>query len=362
MGSSNEYSAYGPVKNPWNLECVAGGSSGGPAAAVAAGLVPWSLGSETGGSVRLPAAFCGIVGSKPTYGLVSRFGLMAYASSLDQIGVFSRTVYDNALILSIIAGKDDNDGTTLDVKNLDFTSGLNGKIKPGMKIGIIENAMNTEGISEEVRIALENAIKQFEKLGAQIVKVKLPTMDHSAAVYFMLSRAEAASNLSRFDGVRYGHRAKDAKTLSELYDKSRSEGFGKIVKLRILLGNYVLSVGHSEEYYHSAKIVQYMMKQEIKDLFKNVDLLFAPVHPKPAFKLGQLVNDVLAMDLMDYFTCFANLTGVPALAFPCGFTKDNMPIGCQLIGPHLGEKLIFETAHAYEQSTDWHKMHPKNFA
>ncbi len=362
MGSSTETSAYQKTVNPWDSTRVPGGSSGGSAAAVAAGLVPWALGSETGGSVRQPAAFCGIVGSKPTYGLVSRYGLVAYASSLDQIGVFSRTVYDNALVLSAIAGQDAHDSTTLtSVNNPDYTKNLTGKIKPGLTIGVVTNALDAEGIDNEVRVLLENSLKQFEKLGAKIVKLSLPTMDYGAAVYFMVSRAEAASNLARFDGVRYGYRARYAESLADMYANTRSDGFGAEVKRRILIGNYVLSVGHADQYYTSAKKVQSIMRAEFVEAFKKVDLLFMPTSPSAAFKFGAFDDNRLQMDLQDYFTAPANLTGVPAISVPCGFTRDNMPIGFQLFGPDLSEALLFETAHAYEQSTEWHTMHPKKY-
>lgn len=362
MGSSTETSAFKKTCNPWDLSRVPGGSSGGPAAAVAAGLVPWALGSETGGSVRQPAALCGIVGSKPTYGLVSRYGLVAYASSIDQIGIFTRTIYDNALVMSVIAGKDDNDSTTLKNHTVpDYTQSLNGKIRPGIKIGVIDNALNAEGIDEEVRSALQEALEELKRLGAEIRYISLPTLDYSAAVYFMISRAEAASNLSRFDGVRYGMRDKEAQTLAEMYGNTRSAGFGAEVKRRILIGNYVLSAGHADQYYTSARIVQGLMRQELLASFKEVDLLFAPVSPAGAFKFGAFDNDRLQMDLQDYFTAFVNLTGVPAVSVPCGFTQNQLPIGFQLIGPDLSEELIFQTAHAYEQATPWHMMHPPRY-
>lgn len=362
MGSSNETSAYKKCANPWDISRVSGGSSGGPAAAVAAGLVPWSLGSETGGSVRQPAALCGIVGSKPTYGLISRYGLIAYASSLDQVGIFTRTVYDNALVMSQLAGQDKRDSSSrTDVQNVDYTKNLTGKIKPGLKIGIITNALNTEGIDPQVRTLLDNAIKHLEKLGATIVDVSLPAMDYAAAVYFMVSRAEAASNLARFDGVRYGYRDKDAESLAQMYAQTRGKGFGHEVKRRILIGNYVLSAGHADQYYESAKKVQALMRAEFLEAFKHVDVLFAPTSPTTAFKFGAFDQNRLAMDLQDYFTASANLTGIPALAVPCGFTSEKLPIGFQLIGPDLSEALLFETAHAYEQSTPWHTMHPERF-
>lgn len=360
MGSSGEYSAYKKATNPWNTECVPGGSSSGSIASVAAGLVPWALGSETGGSVRQPAALSGVVGLKPTYGLVSRYGLVAYASSLDQIGVATRTVYDNALILSAIAGQDPKDSTTKKVNQKDYTLNLSNKLKDGLTIGIIDNAMQAKGVHEEVSNALNEAIKLYEKLGVKIKHITLPTMDYGAAVYFIISRAEAASNLARFDGVRYGYRSKKSETLDQMYSNSRDEGFGLEVKSRILIGNYVLSAGHADQYYKSAKIVQALMAQEFADAFKDVDLLFSPVSPSTAFKFGAFADNALELDLQDYFTCPVNLAGIPAISIPCGFSKDKMPIGFQLIGPELSEELLFQVGHVYEQNTEWHKMHPEN--
>lgn len=359
MGSSTETSAYQLTRNPWDITCVPGGSSGGSAASVAAGLIPWSFGSETGGSVRQPASFCGIVGLKVTYGLISRYGLIAYASSLDSIGICTRTVYDSALVLSQVTGPDDKDSTALqDVKKIDYTASLTGKIRPGMKIGIIDNALNAEGIDTGVRSLLDDAIKALEKLGAKIEHIRLPSMDHGAAVYFIISRAEAASNLSRFDGIRYGYRSKNSEDLLDLYENSRAEGFGLQVKRRIMIGNYVLSAGHADAYYKSAKIVQEMMRQEFLETFKSVDLLFMPTTPCPAFKFGAFKDNPLQMDLQDYFTAPINLAGLPAISVPCGFV-DNMPIGMQLVGPHQSEELLLQTAHAYEQAHDWHTKYPE---
>ncbi len=360
MGSSTETSAYQKTYNPWNIIKVPGGSSGGSVAAVAAGLVPWSFGSETGGSVRLPAAFCGVVGFKPTYGLISRYGLVAYASSLDQIGLVTRTVKDTAIILSHIAGHDENDSTTLAIGPKEYTKSLDGSIKKGLKIGLIENTFNAEGLDPEVINAIDQAIKELEKLGASIKRINLPSMDYSAAVYFILSRAEAASNLARFDGVRYGLRA-PAKTLADMYSNTRHDGFGKEVQARILIGNYVLSVGHAGEFYENAQKVQQRMVAEFNDAFKDVDLLLGPTHPVPAFDFGAFDKNKLAMDLQDYFTCATNIVGIPAISIPCGFTKSKLPVGFQLIGPHLSEELLFQTAHAYEQKTPWHTMHPEGF-
>ena len=361
MGSSTETSAFKKTKNPWNTKKVPGGSSGGSVAAVSAGLVPWSLGSETGGSVRQPAAFCGIVGLKPTYGLISRYGLVAYASSFDQIGIATRTVHDNALILSAIAGNDIKDSTTLAVEKKEYAVSLKSTIRPGLRIGIIENAINAEGVDAQVHAVLEQAIKEFEKLGASIQKLTVPSMDYGAAIYFILSRAEAASNLARYDGVRYGLRDDNATTLVAMYEKSRKAGFGKEVKVRIIIGNYVLSVGHAAEFYNNAKIAQLRMRHEFNEIFKKVDLLIAPTTPTTAFDFGAFDNNKLQMDLQDYFTCPMNITGIPALSLPCGFSRDGMPIGLQLIGPNLSEELLFQTAYAYEQKTSWHKQHPANF-
>jgi aspartyl-tRNA(Asn)/glutamyl-tRNA(Gln) amidotransferase subunit A len=358
MGSSGETSAYQKTKNPWDLTRVPGGSSSGSAAAVAAGLVPWALGSETGGSVRQPAALCGIVGSKPTYGLLSRYGLIAYASSTDVIGVLTRTVYDNALVLGALAGADGKDSTGLPVQGpLDYTRALTGKLKPGLKIGIVTNALQAQGIDAGVTKLLEQVILDYQKMGAEIVELALPTMEYSAAVYFMISRAEAASNLARFDGVRYGYSCKEAKTLEDLYEQTRGIGFGREVIKRLLIGNYVLSAGHADQFYASACTVRRMMRAEFLSAFKNVDLLFFPVSPAPAFKLGAFDNDPLQMDLQDYFTCPINLVGIPAVAVPCGFV-DGLPVGFQLAGPDCSEELIFQTCYAYEQTREWYKQVP----
>ncbi len=355
MGSSGETSAFGKTSNPWDTSRVPGGSSSGPAAAVAAGFVPWSLGSETGGSVRQPASLCGIVGMKPTYGLVSRYGLVAYASSIDQVGTLTRTVYDNALVLSCIAGKDPQDSTSRG-KQQDYTKSLTGMLKPSLKIGIIENAYNIEGIDPEVRLLLQGALDQYQQLGAELVSLKLPLMDLGAAIYFMVSRAEAASNLARFDGVRYGFRAQDVQDLTDMYAYTRAQGFGNVVKQRILIGNYVLSAGHAEEYYNSAKKVQSLLRAQFLEALKSVDVLFAPVSPAPAFQFNQVKG--LELDLQDYFTAPANLVGIPALAVPCGFTRAGLPVGFQLFGADFTEELLYQTGYAYEQNTDWHRRYP----
>lgn len=361
MGSSTETSAFQKTANPWNLDRVPGGSSGGSSAAVAAGLVPWSLGSETGGSVRQPSALCGIVGMKPTYGLVSRHGLVAYGSSLDQIGISTRTVYDNAMVMSVIAGHDMKDSSSRPVDAKDYTQKIDGKLQDGLKIGIVDNAINAEGMDSEIAAATHEAVNVLQKLGAKVTHLSLPAMDYSAAAYFIISRAEAASNLARFDGVRYGMRDKEAKTLSEMYFNTRHDGFGDEVRARILVGNYVLSAGHAGDFYRSAKLVQRLIRRQFIDAFKEVDLLVMPTHPMPAFTFGAFDVDKLQMDLQDYFTCSMNLAGIPAISIPCGFTKNKLPIGFQIIGPHLSEGLIYQTAHAYEQATPWHTMHPEGF-
>ncbi len=361
MGSSTETSAYFKTKNPWDFSRVPGGSSGGSAAAVAAGLVPWALGSDTGGSVRQPSAFCGIVGMKPTYGLVSRYGLVAYGSSLDQIGVSTRSVYDNALVMSVMAGHDLKDSSSLRVEKKDYTQKLDGKLPENLRIGVIDNALSAEGMDNQVVMAVQEAIADLEKLGAKVKHLTLPTMDYAAATYFIVSRAEAASNLARFDGVRYGLRNKDVQTLDAMYADTRHDGFGDEVKSRILVGNYVLSAGHAGAFYQSAKVVQRMIRRDFLEAFKDVDLLLMPTQPAPAFKFGAYDVNKLQMDLQDYFTCPVNLAGIPAISLPCGFSKDTLPIGFQLLGPHLSEGLIYKVGYAYEQATPWHTMNPESF-
>lgn len=361
MGSSGETSAFVKTKNPWDLSRVPGGSSSGSAACVAAGLVPWALGTSTGGSVRLPAAYCGVVGSKPTYGLVSRYGLVAYGSSLDQAGVVTRTVYDNALVYSAIAGHDPKDSTSLPVEKKDYTRSLDGALPKGLRIGVVENALHAPGMDGEVVGAIENAIKALETLGATIKRISLSTIDYSAATYFIISRAELASNLARYDGVRYGLRDKKAHTLQEMYSNTRHDGFGQEVKTRILVGNYVLSAGYADAFYNKAVKVRNMMRKEFLDAFKDVDVLVMPVHPAPAFKFGAFDQDKLQMDLLDFFTCSANLVGVPALSVPCGMSTDNLPIGFQFVGPDLSEELLFKVGHAYEQATQWHTLYPERY-
>lgn len=360
MGSSTETSAFIKTTNPWNSSCVPGGSSGGSIAAVAAGLVPWALGSETGGSVRHPAAFCGVVGLKPTYGAVSRYGLIAYASSLDQIGVATRTVYDNALVFSAIAGHDKQDASSLvQLHQKDYTRLLTGVLPTGLKVGVIRSLLHHPALDPEIAASTQQMLDVLQKAGATLIDVELPTMDYGAATYFIISRAEAASNLSRFDGVRYGYRSSDAKNLHDLYVNSRTEGFGKEVKVRMMIGNYVLSAGYADKYYHNAQKVKNMIRQDFLDVFKKVDVLVMPSQSVPAFPFGKYDNNKLQMDLQDYFLCPMNLAGVPAMSVPTGFTQTGLPIGSQIVGPHLSEELLFQVGHAYQQLTDWHLKTPQ---
>lgn len=359
MGSSTETSAFFKTKNPWDIKCVPGGSSGGPAAAVAAGLAPWSLASDTGGSIRQPAGFCNLVGLKPTYGSVSRYGLIAYGSSLDQVGPITRTVYDNALVFSAIAGHDPKDASSITtLKQKDYTQNLTGKLPQGLRIGVVRNAFDTPALDGEVRALALDAVTALKNSGATLHDVELATMDYGAATYFIVSRAEAASNLSRFDGVRYGYRADGVKDLGELYTKSRNEGFGKEVKFRLMVGNYVLSAGYADQFYHNAQKVRSLIRQDYQNAFTKCDVLIMPSQACPAFEFGKFDNNKLQMDLQDYFLCSANLSGVPGISVPCGFTKTGMPVGFQILGPNLSEELLFQVGHAYQQMTDWHKKYP----
>jgi aspartyl-tRNA(Asn)/glutamyl-tRNA(Gln) amidotransferase subunit A len=358
MGSSGETSFYGPTKNPWNREYVPGGSSSGSAAVVAAGLVPFSFGTETGGSVRQPAVLCGISGLKTTYGLHSRYGIIAYASSLDQVGIFAHTAEDIATVLSTSAGHDSFDPTTTNRFNTyNYSENINSSIR-GKKIGIIKNAIEAHGVTKETQKNLEEAVKVFQRLGCEIKYISLPTMEYSAALYFIISRAEAASNLSRFDGVKYGYRTENYNDLQSMYQNTRAEGFGYTVQRRIILGNYVLAAEYADEYYNKAKKIQKMMKAEFEQALDEVDVLFCPVTPEPAFKLNQMINNPLAIDLQDYFTASANLVGIPALALPSGMIH-NLPIGFQLIGNYFSEELLLQLGHAYQKETQWHTLNPQ---
>ncbi|MFH1461718.1 MAG: Asp-tRNA(Asn)/Glu-tRNA(Gln) amidotransferase subunit GatA [bacterium] len=361
MGSSGEYSAYGITKNPWNTNHVPGGSSSGPAAAVAAGLVPWALGTETGGSVRQPASFSGLVGLYPTYGSISRFGIVALTSSTDQAGPLTKTVYDNALISSILIGDNPNDSTSLKRPTADFTKNLTGKLPANLKIGVIKDALESKGVNSQVKEHFELAIKQLEKLGAKIELISLPDLRYAISVYFIINRAEAASNLARFDGSLYGMRAKNTKDLKDMYIQTRHDGFGPEVKRRILMGNYVLSSSHQDAYYKKADRIRGMIRAEFEDAFKNVDLLISPTASTLPFEIGKMCQDPVKMYLADYFTVPNCITGNPALSIPCGFSSQGLPIGFQFIGPRLSEELIYQVAYAFEQSTDYHLQNPKGF-
>lgn len=361
MGASGEFSAYGEIKNPWDLERTPGGSSAGSAAAVAAGLVPWALGTETGGSVRQPASFCGLVGLYPTYGRFSRYGIVAFASSTDQPGPLTKTVYDNALIASVLSGHDPKDSTSLPEPQRNFTRNLDGKLPAPLTIGVIRDSLESDGVSEEVKVALRKSIRHLENLGATIKYISLPDLKYGIAVYFVLCYAEAASNLSRFDGTLYGSRATDVEGLINMYVKTRHDGFGDEVKRRILMGNYVLSSSHKNAYYEKASHVRGAIRAEFDEAFKQVDLLISPTAAQPPFKLGELRADPIAMYLNDYFTVPNCITGMPAISIPCGYTKSNLPIGIQFMGPRLSEELLYKVAYAYEQSTDYHLRNPQGY-
>lgn len=347
MGSSNESSAFGNVKNPWDLARVPGGSSGGSAVAVASGVVRASLGSETGGSVRQPASLCGIVGLKPTYGRISRFGLVAFASSLDNIGVFGQTSKDVADVLSVIAGRDKNDSTSADVAVPNYSETLNNDIK-GRKIGV-PRALFGEGLDDEVREKVENSIENYRSLGAEIVDVELSHAKYGIAVYYIIATAEASSNLARFDGVRYGFRAEGSHSLRETYFKTREEGFGAEVKRRIMLGTYVLSSGYYDAYYSKAQKVRALVKKDYQIAFEQCDAILTPTAPSVAFKIGEKSDDPLAMYLSDIYTVSANLAGVPAVSIPCGLSSEGLPIGTQLIGNFWSEDVLLNLGNVYEK-------------
>ena len=347
MGASTEYSYFKKTSNPWNLKRVPGGSSGGSAAAVAAELVPWALGSDTGGSIRQPASFCGVVGLKPTYGLVSRYGLVAFASSLDQIGPITKDVTDAAILLNLIAGHDERDTTSYDMPKKDYTKALKGDVK-GLKIGIPKEYFG-EGINEEVKEKLEEAIETYKKLGAEVEEISLDIAKYALATYYIIACAEASSNLGRFDGIRYGHRAENFSNLKELYRNSRSEGFGAEVKRRIILGTYVLSSGYYDAYYKKAQQVRTLVKREFDKAFEKYDVLLTPTSPTVAFEMGTRSNNPLEMYLADICTVSVNIAGLPGISIPCGVNSENMPIGMQLIGNKFEEEKILNTAYAFEK-------------
>ncbi|PYL75186.1 MAG: Asp-tRNA(Asn)/Glu-tRNA(Gln) amidotransferase GatCAB subunit A [Verrucomicrobia bacterium] len=360
MGSSTENSSAQITRNPWDLSRVPGGSSGGSAAAVAADIAFGAVGTDTGGSIRQPAALSGIVGFKPSYGRVSRFGLVAFASSLDQIGPLTKTVHDSALLMNAIAGHDSHDSTSLNAPVPDYTKNLGRDLK-GIRIGLAKEYM-IEGIEPAVKSAVMTAVKQLGSLGAEIVEVSLPHTDYAISVYYVLATAEASANLARFDGVRYGHRAEKVSSLFEHYARSRAEGFGAEVKRRIILGTYVLSSGYYDAYYLRAQKVRELIRQDFVRAFEKVEALVSPTSPSTAFKLGEKTTDPLQMYLADIFTNAANLAGICGISLPCGFAQSEsgkkLPIGLQLLGKTLDEARIFQIAHAYEQGTDWHKTRP----
>lgn len=356
MGSSNENSAFKIVRNPWDLNKVPGGSSGGSAASVAAGEATLALGSDTGGSIRLPASYCGIVGLKPTYGRVSRYGLIAFASSLDQIGPFARCVEDAALLLNTISGYDPNDSTSLKIDTPDFTKGLKDSIK-GLKIGVIKELMG-EGVAACVAKAMEDAIQKYKDMGAEIYEISLPLIKYSIGVYYIIATAEASSNLARFDGVKYGHRTKNPENLLDMYNKTRAEGFGPEVKRRIMLGTYALSSGYYDAYYKKAQQLRRLVKNDFDKAFEKVDILISPTCPHTAFDLGSKVSDPLAMYLTDIGTITANLAGIPAMSIPTSLDESGMPIGIQLLAPALEEAKLLQTAYNLERAVEFNKNKP----
>ena len=355
MGGSTEYSYFKKTRNPWNLNKVPGGSSGGSAAAVASRMVPWALGSDTGGSIRQPSSFCGVVGLKPTYGLISRYGLVAFASSLDQIGPITKDVYDSAMLLNIIAGYDKRDTTSSNVEKKDYTKALKNDVK-GLKIGVPKEFFG-EGINEEVKESLENAIKIYKELGAEVEEFSLDIAKYSLATYYIIACAEASSNLGRFDGIRYGYRAKEFKDLKDLYRKSRSEGFGPEVKRRIILGTYVLSSGYYDAYYKKAQQVRTLVMNEFNKAFQKYDVLLTPTSPTVAFDIGSKSNNPLEMYLADICTVSVNIAGLPGISIPCGVDKENMPIGMQLIGDKFQEEKILNAAYTFEQKIKFRENH-----
>jgi aspartyl-tRNA(Asn)/glutamyl-tRNA(Gln) amidotransferase subunit A len=356
MGSSNENSAFGPVRNPWATDRTPGGSSGGSAAAVAARCVPIALGSDTGGSIRQPGSFCGIVGLKPTYGRVSRYGLLAFASSLDQIGPLTRTVGDAALTLSVIAGADDADSTASRQPVPDFTASLTGHVR-GVRVGV-PRAFVSEGVDEGVRRAFDESLTTLRDAGAALVDIELPHAKYAIPVYYLVATAEASSNLARYDGVRYGHRASKAKDLKQMYSLTRDEGFGPEVKRRIMLGTYVLSAGYYDAFYLKAQQVRTLVRRDYEQAFEKVDVVAMPASPTPPFRLGEKTADPLQMYLTDIFTVSANLAGLPGISVPCGFAGDRMPVGLQLTGKMFDENTVLRVADAYERATEWHKERP----
>ena len=358
MGSSTENSAIKTTKNPWNLNTVPGGSSGGSAAAVAANMVPWALGSDTGGSIRQPSSFCGVVGLKPTYGLVSRYGLVAYASSLDQIGPITKDVRDCATLLNILAGHDDRDTTSINRPKVDYTEALKNDVK-GLRIAVPKEFFG-EGINEEVKAKLEEAIAKYKELGAIVDEVSLDVAEHALATYYIIACAEASSNLGRFDGIRYGHRAKDGERLRDIYFNSRSEGFGPEVKRRIILGTYVLSSGYYDAYYKKAQKVRTLINNQFNEVFKNHDVILTPTSPTTAFEFNSK-SSPLEMYLADICTVSVNVAGLPGISIPCGVDSKGMPVGMQLIGNKFQEETILNAAYTFEQATKFREKYKPEF-
>ena len=359
MGASTEYSYFKKTKNPWNLNTVPGGSSGGSAAAVAAQMVPWALGSDTGGSIRQPAAFCGVVGLKPTYGLVSRYGLVAFASSLDQIGPITKDVRDAAILLNVIAGHDEKDSTSQNIEKKDYTKALEKNIK-GIKIGVPKEYFG-EGINPEVKEKLMQAIEEYKKMGAEVEEFSLDIAKYALATYYIVACAEASSNLGRFDGIRYGYRTKNFTNLKDIYKNSRSEGFGPEVKRRIILGTYVLSSGYYDAYYKKAQLVRTLVMKEFEKAFAKYDVLLTPTSPTVAFEIGTRSNNPLEMYLADICTVSVNIAGLPGISIPCGVDSKGMPVGMQLIGNRFQEEKILHVAYAYEQKTNFRKTYQPEF-
>jgi aspartyl-tRNA(Asn)/glutamyl-tRNA(Gln) amidotransferase subunit A len=358
MGSSTETSHYGITRNPWDTSTVPGGSSGGSTTATSAGEAICALGSDTGGSIRQPASLCGVAGLKPTYGRVSRYGLVAFASSLDQIGPIGKDVTDCALLLNVISGRDEMDSTSADIPVPDYTKSLINDVK-GIRIGVPKEYFVDEGMDPEVTEQLRDAVKLFEDLGAVCEEVSLPYTDYGIADYQIISRAEASSNLARFDGTRYGYRAEDADSLRDMYKKTRSEGFGAEVRLRIMLGTYALSTGYYDAYYLKAQKVRTLIKKDFDEAFRKVAVLITPTSPTPAFKIGEKMDDPLTMYLSDIFTVNCNMAGIPGISIPCGFSSTGLPIGLQILAKPFDEEAIFRVAYTFEQNTEYHKKRPE---
>jgi aspartyl-tRNA(Asn)/glutamyl-tRNA(Gln) amidotransferase subunit A len=359
MGSSNETSFYGPVRNPWNTETVPGGSSGGSAAAVAARLAPAATGTDTGGSIRQPSALCNLTGLKPSYGRVSRYGMIAFASSLDQGGPICRTAEDCALLLNAMAGFDPRDSTSVDAPVPDYTKTLDGDIK-GLRIGLPKEYFG-EGLNAEVAGAVQTAIGEFKKLGAEVMEVSLPNSKLAIPCYYVLAPAEASSNLSRFDGARYGYRAKDYTDLLDMYCKTRAEGFGAEVKRRIMIGTYALSAGYYDAYYLKALKLRRLIADDFARAFESCDVILGPTSPTTAFKIGAKTDDPVAMYLSDIYTISVNLAGLPGMSIPAGFDSQGLPVGLQIVGKYFDEARLLNVAHRYQQATDWHRRVPKGF-